>query len=507
MAKSPHSRVARWVNPEGFRGFVGGYGSAVATGLSRARLARLLVEPPRPAAIRDSPRAPWLVVAAVCIGAFMGQLDASIVNLAYSDLQRSFHASLGAVEWVALSYLLVLVGLVVAIGRFADTVGRKLLYTYGFVLFTVASAACAVAPNLPVLVGLRAVQAVGAAMLQANSVALITLAMPRDKLGRGIGLQGAAQALGLALGPSIGGLLVAAGGWRSVFLVNVPAGIVGTVLAWVLLPRSRDLAERTPVDLVGLALLVLTTTSLLAGLSMSADGRVSPVAPIVAVAVAVGAGAVLRRHTIRLAAAGGTPLLPPDLLALRPLRVGLGAGLVSYLVLFGVLFVTPLLLQRELGLHAAEAGLVLTVVPVSIAVLAPVAGRALDRSGPRLPTTVGLVAMTAGLVIAGLCRGSLAGVVVGLTVIGAGIGAFTPANNASVMGAAPRRRAGLAGGVLNMVRGIGTATGVAVTGLLFSVASGSGHSAAGAADGFLLVMIVLAALAGGSALVTARNGG
>ena len=165
-------------------------------------------------------------MAAVCVGAFMGQLDASIVTVALPTLQHTFGVSVGAVTWVGLSYLLVLVATVIAVGRFADMWGRKLLYVYGFLLFTVASALCGFAPDLAALCGFRALQAVGAAMLQANSLAIIVLVVPARSLGRAIGLQGAAQALGLALGPTIGGLLLAAGGWRLIFFVNVPFGLV-----------------------------------------------------------------------------------------------------------------------------------------------------------------------------------------------------------------------------------------------------------------------------------------
>ncbi|HVB26507.1 MAG TPA: MFS transporter, partial [Mycobacteriales bacterium] len=239
---------------------------------SSALRERLFTEPARPESIRSRPHAYWLVVATVCVGAGMGQLDASIVSVGLPTLQRQFHASLGQVEWVALSYLLVLAAVVTAVGRYADMVGRKLLYTYGFGVFTVASVACGLAPNLPALVAFRAVQALGAAMLQANSVALIAAAMPREKLGRGIGVQGAAQAIGLALGPTVGGALIGLGGWRLIFLVNLPAGVIGIALGWYLLPRSRDLAPRVAFDWVGLTLFVPAVGGGLAALSLGSRG-------------------------------------------------------------------------------------------------------------------------------------------------------------------------------------------------------------------------------------------
>lgn len=199
---------------------------------------RLLVEPKRPERIRNRPGAFWLTVAAVCVGAFMGQLDASIVTVALPTLQRTFHVGVGEVTWVGLSYLLVLVATVVAVGRLADMWGRKLLYVYGFGVFIIGSALCGMAPSLGWLIGFRALQAVGAALLQANSVAIIVLAVPTPSLGKAIGIQGAAQAIGLALGPTVGGLLLATGGWRLIFFVNVPFGLLGMIAGVLLIPGA-----------------------------------------------------------------------------------------------------------------------------------------------------------------------------------------------------------------------------------------------------------------------------
>jgi MFS family permease len=161
---------------------------------------RLLVEPRRLRSVRDRPNAHWYAVAAVCVGALMGQLDASIVTVALPTLQRSLHASVGSVTWVGLSYLVVLVATVMAVGRFADMRGRKLLYVYGFVIFTAASVLCGLAPDLAALCGFRALQAIGAAMLQANSLAIIVLVVPARSLGRAVGLQGAADCSSLPAG-------------------------------------------------------------------------------------------------------------------------------------------------------------------------------------------------------------------------------------------------------------------------------------------------------------------
>lgn len=206
----------------------------------------LLTESPRPEVIRRNRMAPWLAVAVVCFGAFMGQLDASIVTLTFRPMEHDFHAALAAVQWVSLGYLLVLVALVTPVGRIADVLGRKLVYGYGFIVFTAGSAACAFAPSLGVLIACRLVQAVGAAMLQANSVALVTTSVPATRMRLALSVQAAAQAIGLGLGPTLGGLLTQTAGWRAVYWINVPVGLLAVIAGRYLLPRTRPLRQPGP---------------------------------------------------------------------------------------------------------------------------------------------------------------------------------------------------------------------------------------------------------------------
>src|SRR6202042_3572638 len=209
----------------------------------RLVMVTLLREPARPAVIREHPLAPWFAVATVCFGAFMGQLDASIVTVAFPALQRQFGTGLAATQWVSLAYLLVLTALLVPAGRWSDRAGRKLMYLYGFVVFAASSAACGLAPSLGALIALRVVQAGGAALLQANSVALVVTSVPARTRRAALGVQAAAQAVGLACGPVAGGVLVGTVGWRWGFLINGPVGLLAVLAGWSLLPRTRRPAE------------------------------------------------------------------------------------------------------------------------------------------------------------------------------------------------------------------------------------------------------------------------
>lgn len=464
---------------------------------------RLLREPARPTAVARHRNAHWFVVGTVCIGAFMGQLDASIVTLAFPALESEFATSIGAVTWVGLTYLLVLIALVAPIGRLSDMVGRKLLYTYGFGVFILGSALCGISGDLVSLNVFRAIQAIGAAMLQANSVAIIYAAMPRDKLGRGIGIQGAAQALGLALGPSIGGLLVAAGGWRWIFWVNVPIGIVGMVLGWYLIPRSRHLAPRRRFDWAGLAAFFPAVALLLAGISLGNDAGWTS---YLILGVFAAATTLLTLFLLRERHAA-FPMLPLRLFRRVAFSAGISSGLLSYLVMFGVLFVVPFYLQRGLGIGVGAAGLTLTVMPVALGLTAPIAGRLADIWGARPLTVAGMLLSATSLAVVAVAPLGMTLFVAMLAALGVGLGLFTPPNNAAIMAAAPRELAGLAAGVLNMTRGVGTALGLALTGLVFSAVAGEGTTGGGLAiSGFSAAAWLLAAVALVAAILAALRG-
>ncbi|WP_328834242.1 MFS transporter [Streptomyces sp. NBC_00252] len=430
----------------------------------------LIRERPRPEAIRSRPGAWWLAVVTVCFGAFMGQLDASIVTLTYGSLRSEFRTSLAAIEWVSLAYLLTLVALLIPVGRLSDAYGRKLFYLYGFVVFTGASAACGFAPSLAALVAFRVVQAVGAAMMQANSVALVTTSAPRERMRTALGVQAAAQAVGLALGPTVGGALVSALGWRWVFWINVPVGVVALAAGHYLLPRTRSRNRVASFDWPGLVLLAVATTSLLLGVSAASGLAVPPWAVVGLFVLAVAAAWAFVRRQRRAA----VPLLDLGLLRVRAVSSGLAAALCGYLVLFGPLVLVPQIVVRTGGSELL-AGVVLTALPGGFALAATGAERVLPRAvGDRARCLLGVA----------VCTGTLAAMLVlpvtplwlaaQLAVLGIGLGLFTPANNTLVMSAIPANCSGTGGGLVNMTRGVGTALGVALITLQLHLTHGQG---------------------------------
>ncbi|HEY6469885.1 MAG TPA: MFS transporter [Candidatus Dormibacteraeota bacterium] len=434
----------------------------------RVSTPRILTEPRRPARIRAMPSAPWLAVGTVCVGAFMGQLDASIVSTALPVLRLNLHASIAAVEWVVVIYVLVLAGTVAAVGKLADRIGRKLLYTYGFGIFVVGSAACALAPSLGLLVAARFVQAVGAVMLQANSYALIRDVLPTSKLGTGLGIQGAAQAVGLTLGPVLGGALTALGGWRWIFLVNVPIGVVGLALGWFLLPRSTHRDAESRIDAQGTVLLAAIPSAALAALSLAAQPD-TPMWTIVALGILA---CLLAYAAYRRQRRAPGAVIDDALVRVAAFIAGISAALLSYVVLFSCLVAVPFFLEREEHLGLAAAGLELTALPLALAIVAPFGGAIRDRAGPRLPAGAGMAITAAAMGVLAVAASHPGLTVPALAIAGVGMGLFIPANNAATISAAPIDRGGAAGGLLNMARGLGTAIGVSVTAIAFAAGRG-----------------------------------
>ncbi|MCX4757167.1 MFS transporter [Kitasatospora purpeofusca] len=451
------------------------------------RLRHLLTtERPRPDAIRTSPRAWRLAVATVCFGAFMGQLDASIVTLTYRPLRNEFHTTLAGVEWVSLAYLLTLVALLVPAGRLSDARGRKLMYLYGFAVFTAASAACGLAPTLTALVAFRTVQAAGAALMQANSVALVTTSAPPGKMRPALGIQAAGQALGLALGPTIGGALVATVGWRWVFGVNVPIGVIALIAGHYLLPRTRQRATSTRIDTAAVLLLAATTTCALLALSIASGLRLPLWTALALAGAAILAGWAFtrRQHT------HPRPLVDLALLRTGGIGPGLAAGLCGYLVLFGPLVLVPVDLDRH-GTPPLIAGLVLTALPLGFALAATTADRLLPAAWTdQRRSRYGAAGCIAALAVLAAVPQQPALLPGPLALLGLALGVFIPANNTLVMKAIPATAAGTGGGMVNMTRGLGTAIGVAAVTLALHL-GGTGTGARTAT----LVLLAFAALA------------
>jgi EmrB/QacA subfamily drug resistance transporter len=429
--------------------------AAVRDALVRGR------EPPPAPAVAKLSCYRWLVVGVVSIGAFMGQVDASIAQLLLPSLERAFGSSLSAVSWVAVAYLLTMAALMPIFGRLSDMLGHKLLYTGGFVVFVIGSGLCGLAPDLPILIAARVLQAIGGALLSANSVAIIVAAAGPEERGRGVGIQAAAQAVGLCAGPVIGGILLSTLGWQWVFWINVPFGIAGAIAGWLVLPQTAHLSADQRFDVKGALLLAPMLTAFMMVLNEGqAWGATSPA--FIAAAII---GVILLVAFIRTERGAAAPVIDPRLFASRAFVLANAGSLMSYALLFGIMLLMPFVFERAYRDDPLAAGLRLAIIPIAISLLAPVSGILYDRLGARMPTLTGMGVCLAGLALLyvglGETRDGLLMVMLALGVFGVGQGLFTAANNTAIMAAAPAELSGEAGGLLNVTRAFGISLGIA----------------------------------------------
>ena len=459
--------------------------------------------------MRGRGRWQWHVLLVVLLGATMSALDITIVNIALPTIKEEFHTSLALVEWVSMAYMIVLALALPIVGRLADIFGRSRLYNIGFGIFIIGSALCGLSPGIITLVLARCLQAVGAALLQANSVALITQVFRSRELGRALGAQAAVQGTAMALGPFVGAMLITFAGWRFIFYVNVPIGIAGAVAAYFVLPRYHPHHKGVKLDYLGSTFLTVGLMGVvLAVNNAAAAGWGSPaiLSELALGVVSLVAFAVTERIV-------KYPTIDLKLFRRYTIAAGNITAFLAYYTLFAVLFLLPFYFEKVLQYSAARTGLMLTAVPLAMAVLSPFAGRASDRFGSRQFLIGGslLLALGSLLLIFSPSTSRPGELILDMAVLGAGLGFFTPANNRATMGATPREQLGMTGGFLNMMRSLGVILGVDISGMLFldfasAHVGGRGKLPADKEalvfankpafmDGFHLVMMTLAALA------------
>jgi len=329
-------------------------------------------------AFREVPasRARW-ALASLSLAMLMPSLDTSIANAALPSLARTLEASFAQVQWIVLAYLLAITTLIASAGRLGDQLGRRRVLLGGIALFTLASLCCGLAPGLGWLLAARALQGLGAAVMLALSMALVGDALPKARTGAAMGWLGSMSALGTTLGPALGGLILAGLGWRWMFLVNVPLGLVALLLAWRCLPADRPVASASAFDVPGTVLLALSLGAY--ALALTLGERV--LAPLNLGLLAVGvAGGVLLVRVERRAAA---PLFQPALLRRPQLRRSLWLSLLVSTVIMTTLVVGPFYLSRGLGLDTLAVGLSLSLGPLVATLCGAPAGRLVDRYGAR----------------------------------------------------------------------------------------------------------------------------
>lgn len=446
-------------------------------------------------------------LASLSLSMLLSSLDSSIANVALPTLAQAFAASFQAVQWVILAYLLVITTLIVSVGRLGDIIGRRRLLLGGIFVFTAASALCGFASTLGLLIAARAVQGLGGAVMMALTMALVGEAVPKARTGSAMGLLGAMSAVGTALGPSLGGFLIAGLGWRALFLVNLPLGIATFLLAQRHLPADRrePTTARAGFDHRGTVLLALTLGAYALAVTMG-EGRFGLInLALLSAAVCGGGLFVLAEER------AASPLIRLAMFRDPVLSASLATSGLVATVVTTTLVVGPFYLSQALGLGAARVGLILSVGPLVAALTAVPAGRLVDVFGAHRMTVVGLIGMAAGSCLLALMPVALgiAGFVIPIVVITAGYGLFQTANNTAVMSDIQPDRRGVMSGMLNLSRNLGRITGASAMGAVFALAAGTIDLAAtrpeAVATGLRVTFGVAAVLILGALALTARS--
>lgn len=446
-------------------------------------------------------------LASLSLSILLSALGTSIANIGLPTLAQAFGASFQEVQWVVLAYLLAITTLIVGVGRLGDIAGRRRLLLAGIALFTAASALSGLAPALWLLIAARAVQGLGAAIMMALAMAFVGDIVAKERTGSAMGLLGTMSAIGTALGPSLGGLLIAGFGWRAIFLINLPLGLLAFYLAFRHLPADgrKPADEQAGVDIQGTLLLALTLAAYALAMTIG-RGSFGPLNMVLLLAALLGAGLFVFAQK-----KAKSPLIHLAMFRDAALGAGFATSALVSTVMMATLVVGPFYLSRTLGLDAALVGVVMSVGPMISALSGVAAGRIVDRLGAPLIIIIGLIQMAAGAFALSVIPAAfgIVGYIVAIVVLTPGYQLFQAANNTAVMTDVRPDRRGVISGMLNLSRNLGLITGASVMGAVFAFAAGTSDIATASpeavATGMRITFAVATALIVGAFVVAVAS--
>lgn len=432
-------------------------------------------------------------LASLLLSVLLSSLGTSIANVALPTLALGFGASFQEVQWIVLAYLLAIMTLIVSVGRLGDFTGRRRLLMAGIFLFTAASVLCGVAPTLWLLIAARAAQGLGAAIMMALTVAFVGETVPKEKTGSAMGMLGTMSAIGTALGPSLGGILITEFSWRAIFFINVPLGLLALFLAHRSLPIDRRVlkSDRPGFDYLGTLLLALTLAAYALAMTIG-QGGFGPLNITLLMAAAFGVGFFVLAES-----KAASPLIRFEVLKNSVLSAGLTASVLVSSVMMATLVVGPFYLSFGLGLEAAVVGLVVFVGPLVAALTAVPAGRAADRFGAKGMTITGLVGISGGAFLLSMIPETfgIPGYLTPIVLITVGYALFQTANTTAVMTNIHPDQRGVISGMLNLSRNLGLITGTSLMGGVFALASGTSNMTAARPEAVAIGMRITFAVA------------
>ncbi len=422
-----------------------------------------------------SPDAKWAILAAVMLGSIMGPLDGSIVNTVLPSITLHFRTDISIAQWVPTIYLLTISCLILLYGRLGDMIGYRTVFLSGLAAFTVTSVLCGISQNIWMLIAFRALQGLAAGMMMSVGYAIVTTAFPPRERGKAMGIYAISIAVGLGLGPTLGGLIAQNLSWRFVFFVNVPIGIAAVFWGYRIIPRGG----RKPgqhLDIRGAAAAFVFLTSLLLYANRGDSWGWTAPAPIALLATALVSGALF----FRIEKTAPQPMLNLSLFANRVFAFANLSALLNFVATYAVVFLTPFYLSIVLEYDVLHIGLVMAASPVATLFVAPLSGIVSDRIGSRPLAFCGMCLQAAGLFLLSRLQADSGATDVAwrLALAGAGAGLFGSPNNSAVMGSVPPVHLGIASGILAAMRNVGMVLGIAVAGAVLYNCAPVTHSMA-----------------------------
>ncbi len=333
----------------------------------------------------------WYVMAAVAMGIFLATIDSSIVNVALPTLVRQYNTNFATVQWVILAYLLTLATLLLSVGRLADMRGKKPIYGTGFIVFTAGSILCGLAPTVYWLIFFRIVQAIGATMILALGMAIVTEAFPASERGKALGITGSMVSIGIVIGPTIGGIIIDALSWNWIFFVNIPVGIVGLWMLIKFVPNIKPIGKQR-FDVPGAVFLFISLLSFLIVLTVGQQHSFIEFRVLILFVISIVFFGLFIWQELRT----DQPMIDLDLFKNKIFSISLATGFLTFFTIAGTIILMPFYLENNLGYETRQVGLMLAVVPIAMGVVSPISGSLSDRFGSRAIAVLGLIILSIG---------------------------------------------------------------------------------------------------------------
>ena len=424
----------------------------------------------------------WAILLTVLPMTFMTTLDSSIVNVALPTMAKELNTSMAGIEWVVTSYLIVICATILLFGKLGDILGKTRIFKFGIGVFTIGSLLCGLSNTLFMLILSRIVQAIGAGAAMATNQGIITETFPPNERGRALGMTGTAVALGTMVGPTLGGLIVSIAPWEYIFLINIPIGILVYIGVIKILPFKKKASDFT-IDVKGSILFMISITLLFTSINFGQSLGYTNMFIVISFIISL----ILFAIFIRVEKNSDNPMLDIKIFKNRLFSLSIFCGFTSFISIGAVNIILPFYYQDVLSLSPSSAGLMMTVSPIILAVVAPLSGYLSDKMGSEKISALGLSILSIGIISLVLFNVNtpliVVGILVGLLSLGSGI--FQSSNNSLIMSTVEKNELGIAGSINGLVRNLGTTTGIALsTSILYSrMSSKLGYKVSGYVDG------------------------